>query len=294
MIPVTQSHAAVTPKSTTIGLVNHVLPQSFVDGPGNRVVVFLQGCNFHCLYCHNPFTINLCNSCGVCVPRCPSSALNIQESIVCWDEAICTGCDTCITVCSRFSSPKVKNFTPDQLWQNIQPSTKFVSGVSLSGGEPSLQINFLVDLFNIIKSNSSLTTLIETNGYAGQKAYDILLPYLDMVLVDLKIMDSEKHKQLTGYEIFPVLETIKLMDSKGKLQSINQVVVPGFHTEKDIVEAAHFLVELDPAIPFKLLRFRPHGTAGDALHWESPSDDTMDRFVSVASQQGLKNVSRSL
>ncbi len=294
MVVVQRSHSAHASSTSTLGLVNHVLPQSFVDGPGNRVVVFLQGCNFHCLYCHNPFTINRCNSCGVCVPLCPSSALAVQEGFVSWDKAKCTGCDTCIKSCPRFSSPKVEQVTPDELWHEIQPSTSFVSGISVSGGEPSLQMDFLVDFFKIIKSNSSLTTLIETNGFAGPEKYENLIPVLDMALVDLKIMDSDKHKQLTGFEIFPVLETIRFMHSKGKLQSINQVVVPGFHTEKDIVEAARFLVELDPAIPFKLLRFRPHGTSGDALGWESPADETMDHFISIAQEQGLLHISRSL
>ena len=294
MAVVQRSNSTHTSSTSTLGLVNHVIPQSFVDGPGNRVVVFLQGCNFHCLYCHNPFTINLCNSCGVCVPLCPSGALTLHEGFVCWDKAICTGCDACIKGCPRFSSPKVKQVAPDELWHEIQPSTSFVSGISVSGGEPSLQMEFLVDFLKIIKSNSSLTTLIETNGFAGPEKYADLLPVLDMALVDLKIMDSDKHKRLTGYEIFPVLETIRFLLSKGKLQGVNQVVVPGFQTEKDIVQAACFLAELDPAIPFKLLRFRPHGTIGDALGWESPVDETMDRFVSLAQEQGLLTVSRSL
>ncbi len=211
-----------------------------------------------------------------------------------WDKAVCTGCDTCIKGCPRFSSPKVKQVTPDELWHEIRSSTSFVSGISVSGGEPSLQMDFLVDFFKIIKSNSSLTTLIETNGFAGPEKYDDLLQMLDMALVDLKIMDADKHKQLTGFEVFPVLETITFMHSKGKLQGINQVVVPGFHTEKEIIEAAHFLKKLDPAIPFQLLRFRPHGTVGAALGWESPADETMDHFVSLAQEQGLLHVSHSL
>lgn len=294
MVTDPQLNSTHAPCAMPLGLVNHVLPQSFVDGPGNRVVVFLQGCNFHCLYCHNPFTINACNSCGICVPLCPSGALTIQKGFVRWDETSCTGCDTCIKTCPRFSSPKVKQVTSDALWQEIQPMTRFVSGISVSGGEPSLQMDFLVDFFSVVKSNSSMTTLIETNGFVGPEAYTPLLPVLDVALVDLKIMDPEKHTQLTGYKVSPILETIHYLFVEGKLQGINQVVVPGFHTEKDIVEAAHFLVELDPAIPFNLLRFRPHGTSGNALGWESPADETMDHFVSLAQEHGLLHVSRSL
>ncbi len=285
----------VTPqKQPVFGQVNHILPQSFVDGPGNRAVVFLQGCSFHCRYCHNPFTINLCNACGVCVPQCPSGALSNQEGFVYWNEDICTGCDTCIKTCPTFSSPKVKQFTPGGLWRELQANTAFVSGISVSGGEPSYQMGFLVEFFRIVKSASNLTTLIETNGYTGPEAYSNLLPVLDMALVDLKIMHTSKHKQLTGQDFSKVLETIRYLQGNGKLQGVNEVIIPGFHTDEDITCAAGFLAELDPAIPFRLLRFRPHGTTGGALGWESPSENAMDRFVKLAQQQGLKNVSRSL
>jgi pyruvate formate lyase activating enzyme len=281
-------------KQFVAGQVNHVLLQSFVDGPGNRAVVFLQGCNFHCLYCHNPFTINLCNSCGVCVARCPSGALTKKNGLVYWNEEICNGCDTCIKVCPRFSSPKIKQTTPGSLWKDLLPYSAFLSGISVSGGEPSLQIDFLGQFFQLIKSTTNLTTLIETNGYAGPAAYDILLPVLDMALVDLKIMDQTKHQQLTGQENFNTLETIRYLHENEKLKGINEVIVPGFHTDDDIIHAASFIAGLDPTIPFKLLRFRPHGTAGTALNWDSPTDVTMDRFVALAQNQGLVNVSRSL
>jgi pyruvate formate lyase activating enzyme len=170
----------------------------------------------------------------------------------------------------------------------------FVSGISVSGGEPSLQMGFLEQFFRIVKSSSNLTTLIETNGYTGPEAYSSVLPVLDMAIVDLKIMETSKHKQLTGKDISTVLETIRYLHGNRKLKGVNEVIVPGFHTDEDISRAAGFLAELDPAIPFRLLRFRPHGTTGDALRWESPTDDTMDRLVNLAQLQGLQNVSHSI
>lgn len=284
----------ITAKQIVVGQVNHILPQSFVDGPGNRAVIFLQGCNFNCLYCHNPFTINLCNSCGMCVTHCPSGALVKEDGLIHWIEDICTGCDTCIKSCPRFSSPKSKLTTPESLWSDLLPYTAFISGISVSGGEPSLQTDFLSQFFQIVKTTTNLTTLIETNGYAGPDAYTVLLPVLDMVLVDLKIMDKVKHKQLTGQDNSNVVETIRYLNDHGKLIGVNEVIVPGFHTDEDIIQAASFLAKLDHSIPFRLLRFRPHGTTGAALGWESPTENDMDRFVLLAQNQGLKNVSRSL
>ena len=284
----------ITTSQPVMGLINHILPQSFVDGPGNRAVVFLQGCNFHCLYCHNPFTINRCNSCGVCLAACPSGALGYQDDLVIWNEQVCTGCDTCIRTCPSFSSPKSKQYTADELWKILLPDISFVSGLSVSGGEPSLQMEFLIDFFRIVKSSSDLTTLMETNGFAGPGAYSAILPFLDLALVDLKIMDNEKHQRLTGQEIGVVLDTIRYLQEHGKLHGVNEVIIPGYHTEEDVSRAAAFIVDLDPTILFNLLRFRPHGTTGDALGWETPSDAIMDQFVRVAKLQGLFNVSRSL
>jgi pyruvate formate lyase activating enzyme len=228
------------------------------------------------------------------VLTCPSSALCFQDGSIFWNDDICTACDTCINTCPRFSSPKVKQFSPERLWQELRSTMAFVSGISISGGEPSLQMGFLEQFFRIVKSNSDLTTLIETNGYTGPDAYNSLLPVLDMAIVDLKIMETSKHKQLTGKDISTVLDTIRYLHNNSKLKGVNEVIVPGFHTDEDISRAADFLAELDPAIPFRLLRFRPHGTTGDALRWESPTEDTMDRFVNLAQMQGLQNVSRSV
>jgi len=93
--------------SKPLGLVNRILPFSAVDGPGNRFVIFLQGCNFNCISCHNPQTIGLCDACGVCVAECPGEALQFAESgtAIKWDQSRCLRCDTCIKVCPADSNP---------------------------------------------------------------------------------------------------------------------------------------------------------------------------------------------
>lgn len=277
------------------GLVNHVLPRSFVDGPGNRAVVFLQGCNFHCLYCHNPFTINFCNACGDCVDACPQGALSLQNGRVVWDKNLCVECDTCIRACPNFSSPRVSRYTPQALWAELVPLQAFISGVSVSGGEVSLQIPFVTAFFEQVKQHSRLTTLIETNGYAGPQAYQPLLPVLDMAMVDLKAGDPETHEKLTGKPLAPVLDTIRFLHAQGKLYAVQQVIAPGFTEDEDSLRrAAQFLAGIDPGIRLRLLRFRPHGVSGAAAEWLSPSDDSMDNLVAVARENGLTQVERSL
>ena len=280
---------------TRRGWINHILKQSFVDGPGNRAVVFLQGCNLHCLYCHNPYTLSLCNHCGQCVETCPSGALTLVDGQVTWDAKLCMECDTCIHTCPSNSSPRVVSMSAEEVWDKILSSSSFISGVTLSGGEPMLQIDFIVDFFSLVKKSSPLTTLIETNGFAGPDAYRPLLETLDMAIVDLKAPNSRRYHDLTGSELAPTLETIRFLHEKGKLYAVQQVVVPGYtDSEASAAATASLLVDIDPQIRVKFLRFRPHGTFGLAETWPSPSDEVMDRLVHAASQAGLKQVERSL
>ena len=182
-----------------------------------------------------------------------------------------------------------------ELWEELRGISPFISGISVSGGEPSLQVPFLTELFSIVKASSHLTTLIETNAFAPPEDYQPLLPYLDFVLADLKVFDEEKHIRLTGKPLREVLETIVFLAEKKKLHAIQQVIAPGMtDDDKNITATAAFIAGLNPEIHLKLLRFRPHGTRGVARSWAPPDDKTMDHLVATAKAQGLKNVHRSL
>ncbi|MDO9545119.1 MAG: YjjW family glycine radical enzyme activase [Pelolinea sp.] len=277
------------------GKINKILTSSFVDGPGNRAVIFLQGCNFNCLYCHNPYTINECIHCGVCVEQCPADALEMVDDKVHWIMDLCTECDTCIKVCPYSSSPKVRAMTSEEIWQGIDSAVPFLSGVSVSGGEPLLQIPFLVEFFDLIHDRSNLTTYIETNGYVKKEDMLNILPHVDLVQVDLKCMDDELHKTLTGKSVDAVMESIRLVHEKGKLYSVQQVIVNDFTAnEKLIGSTADFLVSVDPSIRLRLVKFRPHGTIGAAASWQSPSDEMMVDLQKTALARGLKIVSISI
>jgi pyruvate formate lyase activating enzyme len=168
------------------GAVNKILKQSFVDGPGNRAVIFLQGCNFRCLYCHNPYTQTICCHCGICVSACPHGALSVQTNRVVWDDTLCQECDACIHACPQNSSPHVRELTTEQIWEVIAPVEPFLSGVTASGGEPTQQIDFLINFFSFIKQKTGLTTLVETNGCVEIKHLKSLLPVLDYAIEQFK------------------------------------------------------------------------------------------------------------
>jgi len=278
-----------------IGEVNKILKHSFVDGPGNRAVVFLQGCNLRCLYCHNPYTQTPCNHCGICVSACIYSALSIQDQRVVWNDNLCQECDACIHTCPQNSSPHVRNLTSDQVWQVIAPVEPFISGVTASGGEPTQQMDFLIDFFSLIKQKTHLTTMVETNGCVEIEQLNPLLPVLDFAMIDLKAWEPSRHKELTGEEYNQVLMTIRFLAQHNKIYAVRNLVIPGYsESQESAASIARFIAGINPSIPLHFLRFRPHGTHGIAERWESPTEEIMDRQVEVAQSKGLLHVERSL
>ena len=158
--------------SPGLGLLADVVPFSWVDGPGNRYVLFLQGCNFACTACHNPHTIPL-------------------------------------------ATPRARLVTVEHVLEDVRRTHHFLSGVTVSGGEATLQPSYLFDLFAALKSDpqlAHLTTFVDTNGSAPREVWDRLLPVTDGVMVDLKAVDPEVHLRLTGTtNIAALTEFIRLI-----------------------------------------------------------------------------------
>lgn len=278
-----------------MAVVNKLLTHSLVDGPGNRAVVFLQGCNLRCSFCHNPYTLTRCNHCGVCVPLCPAGALSITDGRVVWDAALCSECDTCIRACPNYSTPRTTQYTAGALWDAIRPVSAFLTGVTATGGEPMLQADFLLEFFSLLKRESRLTTFIETNGMTGPGRIQPLLPVLDGAMVDLKVWDDARHRQLTGSPNERVKQTIRFLAEQGRLYAVRQTVIPGINDDDfGAVSMARFLAGIEPATRLRFLRFRAHGTVGEALEWSSPEDDTLARLVELAKAQGLTDVEHSI
>ena len=116
-----------------VGYINKIIPFSSVDGPGNRTAIFLQGCNFDCIYCHNPETINICSNCGVCKEKCPTKAIDIIDGLVTWKKDKCCNCDECIKACKNNSSPKIQKLTADEVINEISNYKPFIQGITVSG-----------------------------------------------------------------------------------------------------------------------------------------------------------------
>lgn len=280
----------ITQQSNTInydktGLVSKILTFSCVDGPGNRLVIFLQGCNYDCITCHNPHTINHCDHCGDCVEPCPTGALTFDDSLskkVIWNKALCTQCDNCIDVCPSKSNPKITTYSVEQLLEFTKKHAPFLSGVTISGGEATLQLPFIIEYFKAIKSEKSLghlTCFIDSNGSLSEQGWYKVLPYLDGTMIDLKAWQNDTHLWLVGRENHRVLHSINLLAQHGKLHEVCLLYIPN---KTDLLTEIHaisaYLKTLPEYINIRLNAFQHHGVIGEALTWDKCSKTQMEKF----------------
>ncbi|QGU94325.1 YjjW family glycine radical enzyme activase [Clostridium bovifaecis] len=274
----------------TKGLVNRILPFSSVDGPGNRTAIFLQGCNFNCSYCHNPETISLCCNCGACVLECHYNALTTENSKVIWNKRLCKSCDKCLQVCKRNSSPKAIYMTVDEVISEVNKFRVFISGITVSGGECTLQAEFLVELFREAKK-LGLTCFIDTNGSIPLWKNKALIDIMDMAMVDLKSYNPLEHKGLTGMDNNVIIENIKHLSKLNKLYEVRTVIVPEvLDNEYNVDMTSKLIASLNPDIRYKIIKYRPIGVRTYMIKSYTPSDKVMSNLRSLAVKNGCRNI----
>jgi len=182
-----------------VGFLHSFTTGSTVDGPGVRVVAWTSGCQFRCLYCHNPDTWNMTNGIPVTLGKATEELRKYRTGL------------------------KV-----------------MAGGFTLSGGEPLMQDRFAVKLLTAAQA-MGIHTALDTNGSLGTRLSDAELESIDLVLLDIKSWDAERHRQVTGMEVGPVLDFARRLAARKRPVWLRFVLVPGLTDDaENITKIARF------------------------------------------------------
>jgi len=234
------------------------------DGPGLRTTLFVKGCPLRCAWCHNPESIsphdqmiwleNHCMGCRICIQACPNHALSLSEAGQVRNPDLCQGCKTCADVCPTLSNEvKGQDWEIDALVEELLKDRAYFEksggGVTISGGDPMLQYEKAAAVFRKLKE-AGISTALDSALLTTRKALDTVLPYVDLILMDIKLIDEAEHKKWTGVSNVTILDNIRYIAQQkrdGKIHTniwIRTPIIPGAtNTEANISGISRFISE---------------------------------------------------
>ena len=241
------------------GIVFNIQRFSIHDGPGIRTTVFMKGCPLKCGWCSNPESQELlpqlmvrdikCTACGQCVETCPKNAVTLTKERgrqIDWD--LCSQCFECVEGCLYGSLEVIGKYMGiEEIVKEVEQDRIFYKnsggGVTISGGDPMLQHQFVLRLLKALKEESFHTAL-DTSGYASEEIFDEILHYVDLILFDIKQLNSEKHLRYTGVSNDLILTNARIASKKVRTW-FRIPLIEGFNdSPEDMKRAAQMAKEL--------------------------------------------------
>jgi glycyl-radical enzyme activating protein len=222
------------------------------DGPGCRTLIFMQGCTLNCNWCSNPEGINIkptllynsdyCRLDGNCIKDCNFNAIEINNNKLLIDRSLCEKCNEypCLNNCyTKALSISSSELSVNDLMKIVKRDRQFwglEGGITFSGGEPLLQINFVEEVLKQ-SHEAYIHTAIETCGNIPWENYERVLPYLDWIFFDLKNPDADLHKEATGAKNNVIMRNLALLSQEFEGRLIVRIpVIPGFNTSPELLK----------------------------------------------------------
>lgn len=294
------------------GVVFNIQHYSIHDGPGIRTTVFMKGCPLSCIWCQNPesqkfapelfFNIEACTGCGKCVQYCPTAAIEIIEGHSKTKRELCRANGKCAEVCPNEARTIMgSEITAENVFKDVFGDKIFYDGsgggVTLSGGEPLAQPQFALSLLAQCKK-AGLHTAIETCGYAKWESLQQILRYVDLVLFDIKHMDTLKHKEFTGVSNELILDNVKKIHHELHIPIWARIpVITSYNDSPENIEAtAQFITrELDTSIKTCLIPYHRLGETkydrlekvGNCVSIEPPKEERLLKLQKIMDSYGL-------
>jgi len=293
----------------TSGIVFNIQRFSLHDGPGIRSTVFMKGCPLKCLWCANPESQDLspnlmvrditCKACGACVDVCLRDAIRINRTgdrIIDWD--LCDQCLSCVKACiynclsicgERMSVADVM----DEVMRDEAFYKNSEGGVTISGGEPLLQVDFTVHLLSELKAKG-LHTAVDTCGQAPWSEIEKILPVTDLLLWDTKHLDNPKHKWATGVGNELILSNLERAAGQKSLW-LRLPLIAGVNDSEEHIRRVAALGRRLKVEKISLLPYHEGGKTKcdqigkpyQLLRAAAPSDEHIETLKKIIEQGGL-------
>ncbi len=279
------------------------------DGPGIRTTFFFKGCPLRCAWCHNPESLAVkpellhnqekCTGCGECASNCDDASITFESGKITIDNKQFNGDEDILDECLQNAlSIAGTTYTLDQLLKEALKDQVFYEesggGVTLSGGECLMQIDFVESFLKRLKDKKIHTT-VDTCGHVPQEYFERILPYVDLFLYDLKHTDIEGHKEFTNVDNKLIVDNLKYLSAQNARIFLRLPIIVGVNATNEHI---HQIIDLLDDIKVDQINLLPYHSIGEGKYdrlnlaydkeaFSAPSDEQLNKFKSIFTSKNL-------
>ena len=244
------------------------------DGPGIRTTVFFKGCPLSCLWCSNPesqspkpqvlYFRQLCRGCAACLKACVQKAISIEHDLIQYDRERCVNCGACTRACLyEARSLSGREVSVEEVCEVVSQDWRYYmqsgGGVTCGGGEALMQPDFLHALLARLHQGLGYHTCLDTCGFAPWKVFESMLPHLDLVLLDIKHMDSAVHKKLTGVDNGLILNNARELAKRAFPVLIRVPLIPDENDDEAHLHSLGKFLQENSLCDVELMSYHTYG-----------------------------------